>query len=179
MTTITLPRAIVEQALEALRLNNDEWKALADSGDCGRWTAESQDHYKQTNAAIVALEAALAQQAEPVQEPVAWRWGYRSVTTGEMDWRGYVEIAAHPNLRSPEIIMEPLYAAPPQRPAEPVQEPVALKWLPAPRKTEWGFGMVSADVEIDRDHTLTMYCEDDQTAKVDAMFRRVFCKGEA
>jgi hypothetical protein len=63
--------------------------------------------------------------------------------------------------------------------AEPVQEPVALKWLPAPRKTEWGFGMVSADVEIDRDHTLTMYCEDDQTAKVDAMFRRVFCKEKA
>ena len=60
--------------------------------------------------------------AEPV-EPVAWRWGYRSVTTGEMDWRGYVEIAAHPNLRSPEIIMEPLYTAPPQQ-AEPV-EPVA------------------------------------------------------
>lgn len=46
-------------------------------------------------------------------EPVAWRWGYRSVTTGEMDWRGYVEIPAHPNLRSPEIIMEPLYTAPP------------------------------------------------------------------
>lgn len=63
--------------------------------------------------------------------------------------------------------------------AEPEQEPVALKWLPAPRKTEWGFGMVSADVEIDRDHTLTMYCEDDQTAKVDAMFRRVFCKEKA
>ncbi len=53
--------------------------------------------------------------AKRVQEPVAWRWGYRSVTTGEMDWRGYVEIAAHPNLRSPEIIMQPLYAAPPQR----------------------------------------------------------------
>jgi len=48
-------------------------------------------------------------------EPVAWRWGYRSITTGEMDWRGYVEIAAHPNLRSPAIIMQPLYAAPPQR----------------------------------------------------------------
>ena len=55
-------------------------------------------------------------------EPVAWRWGYRSVTTGEMDWRGYVEIPAHPNLRSPEIIMEPLYTAPPQRPAEPVTD---------------------------------------------------------
>ena len=58
---------------------------------------------------------AKARKAEPVQEPVAWRWGYRSVTTGEMDWRGYVEIAAHPNLRSPAIIMQPLYTAPPQR----------------------------------------------------------------
>lgn len=45
-------------------------------------------------------------------EPVAWRWGYRSITTGEMDWRGYVEIAADPNLRSPAIIMQPLYTAP-------------------------------------------------------------------
>ena len=50
------------------------------------------------------------------------------------------------------------------------REPVALKWSPAPRKTEWGFGMVCADVEIDRDHTLTLHCEEDQTAKVDAMF---------
>lgn len=48
----------------------------------------------------------------PMQEPVAWRWGYRSITTGEMDWRGYVEIAADPNLRSPAIIMQPLYTAP-------------------------------------------------------------------
>ena len=48
-------------------------------------------------------------------QPVAWRWGYRSITTGEMDWRGYVEIAAHPNLRSPEIVMQPLYTSPPQR----------------------------------------------------------------
>jgi hypothetical protein len=55
--------------------------------------------------------------------------------------------------------------------AEPEPEPVAaLKWLPAPIKTEWGEGMVNADVEIDRDHTLTLYCEEDQTAKVDAMF---------
>ena len=60
-------------------------------------------------------------------EPVAWRWGYRSVTTGEMDWRGYVEIAAHPNLRSPEIIMEPLYTAPPQRPVEPLTDDAMQK----------------------------------------------------
>lgn len=80
------------------------------------------DMEQKMERSIESLRAALAEPTtedssavEPVQEPVAWRWGYRSVTTGEMDWRGYVEIAAHPNLQSPEIIMEPLYTAPPQR----------------------------------------------------------------
>jgi hypothetical protein len=59
----------LKQALEALELNNDEWKSLADSGDCGYWNAEDQDHYKQTNKAITAIKQALA---APVQEPVAW-----------------------------------------------------------------------------------------------------------
>jgi hypothetical protein len=49
-------------ALEALQLNNSEWKLLADSGDCGSWRAEDQDHYKQTNEAITACEQALAAQ---------------------------------------------------------------------------------------------------------------------
>jgi len=106
MTTITIDRAVVEQAMKAM---------LNFPGDISDEMFDS----------IRALRAALAQQAEPMREPVA------------------------------------------------------LKWLQAPRKTEWGFGMVSADVEIDRDHTLTLYCEDDQTAKVDAMFRRVFCTEEA
>ena len=48
-------------ALEALVLNNDEWKSLADSGDSGYWKAEDQDHYKQTNEAITAIKEALVQ----------------------------------------------------------------------------------------------------------------------
>ena len=107
MTTITIDRAVVEQALEALE--SSETTVQYEGFGMARREAE-----RKHQAAITALRAALAQQDEPV-EPVAWRWGYRSVTTGEMDWRGYVEIAAHPNLRSPEIIMEPLYTAPPQR----------------------------------------------------------------
>jgi len=55
-------------ALEALVLNNAEWKALADSGDAGFWQAEEQDHYKQTEQAITAIKEALAQ-----PEPVAWK----------------------------------------------------------------------------------------------------------
>jgi hypothetical protein len=30
-----------------------------------------------------------------------------------------------------------------------------------------------ADIDIDRDHTLTLFCETDQTAKVDAMFAEI------
>jgi hypothetical protein len=52
-------KAIVKQALEAMELNNQEWKELADSGDCGYWKAEDQDHYKQTSEAITALRQLL------------------------------------------------------------------------------------------------------------------------
>jgi hypothetical protein len=102
----------LRMALEALELNNDEWKSLADSGDCGFWNAEDQDHYKQTNEAITACEQALA---APVQ-------------------------------------------------------PVARKWHQAPVKTSWGHDMVVADLAIDKDHTVSVYCERDQKARVEAMF---------
>ena len=59
MTTITLPRAIVEQALEALK--DDQYRLVE--------VSPNQYEYK-TDLAIAALERALAQQAEPV-EPVA------------------------------------------------------------------------------------------------------------
>lgn len=45
-----------------------------------------------------------------------------------------------------------------------------IKWSDAPDRTSWGHGMMVADIAIDRDHTLTLYCEASQTAKVDAMF---------
>jgi len=55
-----------------------------------------------------------------------------------------------------------------EQPAQ--QEPVALKWQQAPVKTQWGDDMVVASVAIDKDHTVCLYCERDQTAKVEAMF---------
>ena len=54
MTQITIDRALVEQALEAL-------KGFAYHGCAAGWPET-----------ITNLRAALAQQAEPVQEPVAW-----------------------------------------------------------------------------------------------------------
>jgi len=53
--------------------------------------------------------------------------------------------------------------------AAPVQ-PVAWKWHQAPVKTSWGPDMVVADLAIDKDNTVSVYCERDQTAKVEAMF---------
>jgi len=45
-------------------------------------------------------------------------------------------------------------------------------WMPAPIKTQWGHDMVVADLAIDKDHTVSVYCERDQTEKVEAMFNR-------
>ncbi len=44
-------------------------------------------------------------------------------------------------------------------------------WQQAPIKTQWGDDMVVADLAIDKDHTVSVYCERDQTARVEAMFR--------
>lgn len=35
-------------------------------------------------------------------------------------------------------------------------------WSPSPLRTEYGDGMVVLDVELDKDHTLTLICEADQ-----------------
>ena len=48
-----------------------------------------------------------------------------------------------------------------------------IKWSAAPDRTSWGASMRVADIALDRDHTLTLFCEADQTAKVDAMFSEV------
>jgi len=59
---MTTQAEAMKLALEVLVLNNKNWKYLADSGDAGFWSAEEQDHYKQTEYAIKALEEALAKQ---------------------------------------------------------------------------------------------------------------------
>jgi hypothetical protein len=41
-----------------------------------------------------------------------------------------------------------------------------LEWNQAPVKTQWGHDMVEASVALDKDHTLSLYCERDQTNKV-------------
>ena len=50
------------------------------------------------------------------------------------------------------------------------KDEIKLKWQQAPVKTQWGDEMVVASVAIDKDHTVCLYCEREQTPKVDAMF---------
>ena len=61
-----------------------------------------------------------------------------------------------------------LYTTPQPQQAE-KQEPWV--WQQSPIKTQWGDDMVVADLAIDKDHTVSVYCERDQTARVEAMFR--------
>jgi len=123
-------------ALEALELNNAEWKSLADSGDTGYWRAEDQSHYKQTNEAIIALRTAI-EQAEK-QEPVAWmkEGGFRSQVT--FDWR----------IAKREGLTIPLYSRP-QLACAPTHEPVATMTVRHTKnKTEIGYGPASKGYDL-------------------------------
>lgn len=46
-----------------------------------------------------------------------------------------------------------------------------LEWNKAPVKTQWGHDMMESSVAIDKDHTLSLYCERDQTDKVPKVLR--------
>lgn len=62
-------RELFKQALEALEINNQAWKQLADSGDAGFWEAEEQPFYGTSVKAMNALRERLAQpEREPCRE---------------------------------------------------------------------------------------------------------------
>ena len=135
MTTL---RETVEQALEALELGYDSAKSEADqyhaamAGFRPERHAQMDADVQQIAAAIAALRAALAQQAEPVQEPVAWR---TFDGEGGYDYRTYEDnedYAAEWAQRNPRHVgwVEPLYLTPPQR--KPLtDEEIAAEWQKA------------------------------------------------
>lgn len=43
------------------------------------------------------------------------------------------------------------------------------EWSAAPVRTQWGDGMMVADVALDKDSTLTLYCHKDDVPKVSAV----------
>jgi hypothetical protein len=48
-----------------------------------------------------------------------------------------------------------------------------LDWENAPKRTQWGAGMKEALVELDKDHTLSLYAEDDALHLVPAALARL------
>ena len=52
-----------------------------------------------------------------------------------------------------------------------VQPADPLRWHEAPTRTEWGAGMVGADIELTKDSTATIYCEAQDAERVAAMLR--------
>lgn len=48
-----------------------------------------------------------------------------------------------------------------------------LKWTPAPTTTRWGSEMMVADIELDKDSTLTLYCAMEDLDKVPAVLRLI------
>ena len=54
-----------------------------------------------------------------------------------------------------------------------------IAWHKSPSKTEFGADIVIADSQIDKDHTLTMYCERDQIDKVPGALLRLLTQPAA
>lgn len=120
---ITISRSTLKQALEALEAMTERFGfARLGSSSLADTMTRGDAHVAMNN-----LRAALAQQAEPVQEPVAWNW----MLDGQPYEHPYygkppdADIVESLRLREDRTVRL-LYAGPPQRKhAEPVQEPVA------------------------------------------------------
>ena len=117
-----------------------------------------QDFVNQGMDAITSLRQAI-EQAEK-QKPVAWK-----LEAGKAVWFEKTDPAATSALPS-DYVVTPLYPSPQSQQAQ-KQEPWV--WMPAPTKTLWANDMVEADLAIDKDHTVSIYCERDQTEKVETM----------
>ena len=122
-------RELMQQALEALETNNQEWKQLADSGDAGFWEAEEQPFYELSVKAITALRQALETEQEPLEY---WNAVEGWVKIDEV--REHFEIAGCGTIyKSAGEGRSPLYTAPPKREwvgltDEEIQKVVSKKW---------------------------------------------------
>ena len=145
MTTITIDRAVVEEALEALIENARLLGATQAKKDFGCYSQEDARLERAWHEGIAkhsaALRAALAQQAEPVEPVDVGLLEYRgnsvafihqkmtAYRTGiDAAWDAFRANGLHPDGKTSLADMIANSAAPPK--AEPVQEPVAWRYKP-------------------------------------------------
>jgi hypothetical protein len=136
--TITLPRATVQQALEAWEHINKYGFVLA-------------DYEGPMEQAITALKAALAQ---PVQEPVAWRLPDPD-PEGRFEWVLYQTADFMPGVNPMDHFdgLEPLYTHPPRREWRGLKEweiNDGLDQLPTEDVCSWSFrkGVYFAEAKL-------------------------------
>lgn len=53
-----------------------------------------------------------------------------------------------------------------------------MNWYPAPQKIEFGLDMVIAHIALDRDHTLTLYCEKEMIPVVEDLLKATLPYGQ-
>jgi hypothetical protein len=87
---------------------------LLDEGGTG---VSEEEMLKNIAKIITTLKAALA---DPVQEPVAWRWRMRNLTDAPGFVQPWTVTTYYPREQANEI--EPLYTTPPQRKPLPVDQ---------------------------------------------------------
>jgi hypothetical protein len=165
----SLRQAIANEALNRMAENEQDLGIQMKRCDCAAHSA--------VECVCGAWDKPVAQQAEK-QQPFGYLW-----PTGR-----------HPEFRFTQQLRDgvegtPVYTAPqpqeehhakdcallqiPSRDCDcsQNQEQEPWVWQQAPIKTQWGHDMVVADLAIDKDHTVSVYCERDQTARVEAMFK--------
>jgi len=90
-------------ALKAMKVNNQAWKYLADSGDAGNFDAEEQGYYQLNEQAIIAVEAALEAKVEPV------------ATLEDLEQEIYENTRQFVSFDVMEWMLKRYYTTPPQR----------------------------------------------------------------
>ena len=121
-------RELMQQALDALEINNQAWKQLADSGDAGFWEAEEQPFYGTSVKAITALRERLAQP----EHDWDWRHPKAQALIGakarlQIKLRLVEQLLEDPNLETTASDMEywePLHDKLQERLAQPEQSPL-------------------------------------------------------
>ena len=158
-----MSKAVMQVALDALKNGRNVRQGMG--------STKLQISFE--NAAIAALEQELAKPEQELDYPpecttpemkIAYSAGWFKALEVQRNKQQALDKKAD-NARELGLDYEPYVSLTDEGKTE--QEPVNnLSWFSAPKKTEWGEDMVCAEIEIDKDHILTLYCELSQIHKI-------------
>ena len=126
---------------------------LGAAKECSRMGAQTGKQWSKLTMACLHAETALL--AAPVEQPDRH-------LSNHVDGL-LIDVATFAGMPTTTAPADPFLAGISYPPAQP------LTWSDAPEATTWGADMLVADVAIDADHTLTLYCERGQEGRVQEM----------